>query len=165
MAGALVPNVRHNRDTRMPNLLGGGLLIVAVGSIALALVQGPDWGWGSASTVISFATAVLSSGGFIVRASCSPAPVIDLTLFSDRVFAWANGAMFFTNLAFALQLLGLILWMQDGWNWSALQTGLAVAPGPVMVSVAALGVRPISPSCPKASPPRWASCCSTAAAS
>ena len=30
-------------------------------------------------------------------------------------------------------LLSIVLWMQDVWGWSALATGLAVAPGPIMV--------------------------------
>ena len=30
-------------------------------------------------------------------------------------------------------LLSIVLWMQDVWGWSALQTGLAFAPGPLMV--------------------------------
>jgi hypothetical protein len=108
-------------------------------------VQGPDWGWGSASTVIAFTVTVVSTALFLLRSARAQAPVVDLALFKDRTFARANGAMFFANLAFGLQLLGLILWMQDGWGWSALQTGLAIAPGPAMVSITALGLRPRLP--------------------
>ena len=32
-------------------------------------------------------------------------------------------------------LLSIVLWMQDVWGWSALKTGLGVAPGPVMVPI------------------------------
>jgi EmrB/QacA subfamily drug resistance transporter len=145
----LVPDVRHNHETGIPDLVGGALLILAIGALALALVQGPRWGWGSAATIIAFATAVLSTGLFLARSSRAQMPVIDLTLFRDRTFVWANGAMFFANLAFGLQLLGLILWMQDGWGWSALQTGLAIAPGPAMVSITALGLRPHLPRLPE----------------
>jgi EmrB/QacA subfamily drug resistance transporter len=136
-----VPDVRHDHETRIPDLLGGALLIAAVGTIALALVQGPGWGWSSAATIGCFAVAILATGLFILRSAHSKAPVVDLDLFKDRVFARANGAMFFANLAFGLQLLGLILWMQEGWGWSALQTGLAIAPGPMMVSITAIGLR------------------------
>ncbi len=137
-----VPDVRHNTESRIPDLLGGGLLIVGVGAIALGLVQAPDWGWGSPRTIVSFAIAVIATGLFILRSARNAVPVIDLHLFRDRVFVRANAAMFFANVAFGLQLLGLVLWLQDGWGWSALQTGLAIAPGPAMVSVAAFGVRP-----------------------
>jgi MFS family permease len=30
-------------------------------------------------------------------------------------------------------LLSIVLWMQDAWGWSALRTGLGIAPGPLMV--------------------------------
>lgn len=42
---------------------------------------------------------------------------------------------------FGAQLLGMVLWLQEGWGWSALQTGLGIAPGPAMVSVSAIGLR------------------------
>ena len=37
------------------------------------------------------------------------------------------------SIAFGAMLLSIVLWMQDVWGWSALQTGLAFAPGPLMV--------------------------------
>jgi hypothetical protein len=36
----------------------------------------------------------------------------------------------------------VVLWLQDGWGWSALRSGLAIAPGPLMVPLfAAVGQR------------------------
>ncbi len=37
------------------------------------------------------------------------------------------------SIAFGAMLLSIVLWGQDVWGWSALQTGLGVAPGPLMV--------------------------------
>jgi EmrB/QacA subfamily drug resistance transporter len=142
MAARLVPHVRHHQDTLIPDLFGGALLVLAVGSLALALVQGPVWGWGSTSTITSFVVVAVSAVAFIVRSTRAKAPIVDFNLFRHHTFAWANGAMFFSNLGFGLQLLGLILLMQDVWRWSALETGLAIAPGPIAVSLAALGIRP-----------------------
>jgi MFS family permease len=39
----------------------------------------------------------------------------------------------FFSAAFGAMLLSRVLWMQDVWHWSALTTGLAIAPGPLMV--------------------------------
>jgi MFS family permease len=36
-------------------------------------------------------------------------------------------------VAFGGMLLSRVLWAQDVWHWSALSTGLAIAPGPIMV--------------------------------
>jgi MFS family permease len=40
--------------------------------------------------------------------------------------------IFFTA-AFGCMLLSVVLWEQGAWGWSALQAGLAIAPGPLMV--------------------------------
>jgi hypothetical protein len=116
-------------------------LIIAASALSLAMVQGPEWGWGSVSSLMTFAVSLAAVALFIARCATHPAPVIDLQLFKDRVFARASGAICFGNLAFGLQLLALALWMQEGWHWSALQTGLAIGPGPAMVSIFALGLR------------------------
>src|SRR5258708_32760028 len=49
--------------------------------------------------------------------------------------------MFLISISFGAQLLGLVLWLQQGWGWSAIETGFGIAPGPVMVSVTAIGLR------------------------
>jgi EmrB/QacA subfamily drug resistance transporter len=140
-AALLMPDVRHAVETLTPDLLGGLVLIVAIGALALALVKAPDWGWGSSATLISLATSAAAMAWFVVRSVRHEAPVVHLHLFRNREFAWANVAMFLITAAFAIQLLGLALWLQEGWGWSALQTGLGIAPGPAVVSLTAIGLR------------------------
>ncbi len=137
----LVPDVKQNRETRLPDPLGGVLLTVAAGTLVLALVRGPAWGWDSRSSLTCFAASALGALLFAIHSARSPAPLIDPGLFRSAVFRRATAATFLINLAFGMQLLGLILWMQQGWGWSALHTGLLVAPAPAMVSVTALGLR------------------------
>ena len=149
LAARFVPDVRHNHDTHVPDLIGGAFLILALGTHALGLVEGPVWGWSSTKTIASLVIAAISAVAFVLRSLWAKAPVVDLRLFRTRIFAWSNGAMFFSNVGFGIQLLGLILWMQYGWHWSALQTGLAIAPGPVAVSITALVLRPQLPKLPE----------------
>ncbi|WP_327365280.1 MFS transporter [Streptomyces sp. NBC_01217] len=137
MAARLLPGGRQGTDTRLPDLFGGALLVVAIGSLALGLVQGPEWGWGAAPTVGGFAVAAAALALCLLRSARHPVPVVDLGLLRDRVFAWANIATLLFYAAFAVQLLGLTLWLQQVWHWSAIETGLGVAPGPAMVFVAA----------------------------
>jgi MFS family permease len=42
------------------------------------------------------------------------------------------------SVAFGAVLLSTALWMQQGWGWSALKAGIAIAPGPFMVPVTSL---------------------------
>lgn len=37
------------------------------------------------------------------------------------------------SVSFGAMLLSVVLWAQDVWGWSALRTGLGIAPGPLMV--------------------------------
>ncbi|MBM9503088.1 MFS transporter [Actinacidiphila acididurans] len=141
MAMRTAPDPRHSTETRIPDLLGGAFLMTGIGALTLALVQGPAWGWGSGSIVGAFMVAALALAAAVLRSALASSPVIDLTLFRDRTFTWANIGAFMLSLAFGLQLLGLVFWMQEGWGWSAIRTGLAISPGPVMVSVTSLGLR------------------------
>ncbi|MFE2583830.1 MFS transporter [Streptomyces sp. NPDC059378] len=137
MAVRLLPAGRRSTDTRLPDLLGGALLVVAIGALALGLVQAPEWGWGSGSTIGSFVTAAAALILCLVRSKRHAVPVVDLSLLRNRGFAWANIATLLFYAAFAVQLLGVTLWLQQVWHWSAIETGLGVAPGPAMVFVAA----------------------------
>jgi Major Facilitator Superfamily len=144
-ATSFVPDVRHHSTIKLPDVVGGALLILSIGALALGLVQGSEWGWGSAGTLGSFAVAIVGALLFVARSLSAASPIVDFRLFKDRASARANLPIFLVNLGFGLQLLGLILLMQEAWGWSALQTGLAIAPGPVMVSIAALVIRPRLP--------------------
>jgi MFS family permease len=42
------------------------------------------------------------------------------------------------SITFGAMLLSLVLWEQGVWGWSALATGLAIAPGPLLVPVTAM---------------------------
>jgi MFS family permease len=59
--------------------------------------------------------------------------MIDRSLFRLRPFTGASAVALFFSAAFGAMLLSRVLWAQDVWHWSALKTGLAIAPGPLMV--------------------------------
>jgi MFS family permease len=47
-------------------------------------------------------------------------------------------------VAFAAMILSAVLWCQQVWGYSALRTGLALAPGPLMVPALAVGAGPLA---------------------
>ena len=79
------------------------------------------------------------------RSCCSPAssvhllrhhnPLFDPKLFRIRAFSGASAVALTFSIAFGAMLLSIVLWMQNVWGWSALHTGLAFAPGPLMVPI------------------------------
>jgi EmrB/QacA subfamily drug resistance transporter len=135
LAVRFIPDSRHVQDIRFPDLLGGVVLIVAVGAFALALVEAPDWGWSSSRVIGAFVLAAAAAVVFIWRSARHPVPVIQLGLFRDRIFTAANIAAMLAFAAFSILLLSAILWLQGHWHYSAIRTGLASAPGPVLFAV------------------------------
>lgn len=134
-ARRVVPDSRDLAVTRIPDLLGAVLAAAGIGALALGLVKAPDWGWTSYGVLGSFAVAVVATAGFWLRSSRHPLPVVELALLRVRAFAWSNVTAVLFSVAFAGALLAAVLWLQDVWHWSALRTGLGLAPGPLMVPV------------------------------
>ena len=140
----LLPDSRQPAPGPRPDTLGVVGFTGAVGLLALGLVKAPDWGWSSAGVWGSLAAAVLLMIWCVRRSGPHPAPVVELALLREPVFAAATVASALFAVAFAAMLLSRTLWCQQVWHWSALRTGLAIAPGPVMVPFLAVGVGPLA---------------------
>jgi EmrB/QacA subfamily drug resistance transporter len=125
-----------------PDALGAALLTGGIAALTLALVQGRDWGWGSASTLVVLAGALVVLAAFVWRCLHHHNPLVEPELFRGRAFTGASIVMTLFSIAFGAMLLSIILWAQEVWGWSALTTGLAFAPGPLMVPVMAFLVAP-----------------------
>jgi EmrB/QacA subfamily drug resistance transporter len=128
----------------LPDLIGSGMLMVAIGALTLGLVEAPDWGWGAARTLLAFGAAVLLTAAFVARSARHRSPVLELGLLRVRPFAVSTLAMLVFSAGFAAMLLSIVLWAQTGWGWSALKTGIAFAPGPLMVPLFAIGAGRVS---------------------
>ncbi|MFZ2173688.1 MAG: MFS transporter [Rhodococcus sp. (in: high G+C Gram-positive bacteria)] len=124
-------------DTEL-DLLGAALLTLGIGALSLGLVQGPDWGWTDARIAVAFIVALVSLALFWRSNSRHRAPLLEPALLRVRTFAWSNVTALAFSAAFAAGLLANILWLQQVWGYSALRTGLAIAPGPLMVPVFAV---------------------------
>ena len=62
------------------------LMIIGIGTLVTGIIQGPDWGWGSAMTTAFFAAAVLSLTALYIVESKVKSPIIDFKLFASRGF-------------------------------------------------------------------------------
>ncbi len=134
---------RHNLhessdpDARVPSLVGVVLIAAAAGLLSYSLVGTNDYGWLSARTLSILAAGLVVLAVFVVHQLHTKAPALDLELFRIANFRWANLAMLLFGTAFAALFFGSILFLTDVWNWSVLQAGFGVAPGPVVVGLVA----------------------------
>lgn len=144
VAGArLLPDARPDREGRLPDLVGAALLTVAIGSLALGLVKSDAWGWSSPGVLVSLLAAVALVTAFVLRSARHPAPIVELPMLRTPAFAAATVAALFFTAAFAAMLLTSVLWCQQVWGYSAIRTGLAIAPGPLVVPLLAVNSGPV----------------------
>jgi len=134
-ARLVIPDSRDTAVTRIPDLVGSLLIAIGIGAVALALVKGPSWGWTSTRDLVTFAIGAVGVVGFWVRSARHPLPVVEPALLRVRAFAWSNATAVLFNIAFAGSLLAMVLWLQETWQYSSVKTGLAIAPGPLMVPI------------------------------
>jgi EmrB/QacA subfamily drug resistance transporter len=140
---ALVPARRVLAETRdpargaVPDLIGAALLTAAVALLALGIVQGPEWGWGSAGVAGALAGGAALLALFVARSRTAAAPVVELDLFRVRSFAAANAAMVVYAMAFYALLLCNVLFLTGVWGYDVLTAGIALTPAPLMAAIAA----------------------------
>ncbi len=134
-AAKKVPDSRDPARGTTPDLAGAAVLAIAIGALALGLVKAPDWGWTSGLALTCAAVTLIGIAIFTQRMFSHPHPVLEPALLRVRAFAWSNATAVLFNVAFGASLLAIILYLQDVWGYSALKTGLAVLPGPLMVPV------------------------------
>jgi EmrB/QacA subfamily drug resistance transporter len=141
----LVREIRDETATRFPDAIGAGLLAVAIGLLTLGLSQASAWNW-DGRVIGSFVLAAGLGIAFVWRSSRHPAPVVELALLRERAFALAMAGSVLFWAGFAALLISSALFLTTAWNFSILEAGFGLAPGPALSAVFAgasgrLGVR------------------------
>lgn len=137
--GALLAGRRTLREIREPGALrpdvaGALVLVVAVAALIVAIVQGEDWGWGSAATIGALAASLVAGAVFARRSAAHHAPVVDPAMLRIRGFSVAVAASIVFYIGFAAMLLAGVLFLTGVWHESVLRAGLMLAPGPAMAA-------------------------------
>ncbi|WP_372525671.1 DHA2 family efflux MFS transporter permease subunit [Piscinibacter sp.] len=118
---------------RKVDVVGMALLIVAVGAIALAIVESESPAWTRAQLAAAAGTGVIALVAFIVWARSVREPLVDLGLFRHRTYSAVNAATLSFGIAFAMMFFAFFFYMSNVWHYSQARAGLAIAPGPLMV--------------------------------
>ncbi|MET0683671.1 MAG: DHA2 family efflux MFS transporter permease subunit [Solirubrobacteraceae bacterium] len=121
-----------------PDLLGGALLAGAVGAVALGITKAPDWGWTDERVLICWLGGALALAALGERARRHPAPILEPALLRIRSFGTANASMLLLSAGFYALLLANVLFLTDVWDYTVLEAGFGVTPGPLAATVAAV---------------------------
>ncbi len=88
----LLPKSRDPHQSRL-DVVGALLSIATMVTLVYAIIEAPDNGWGSGTTIVSFVLAAVFLASFIVWERRVAEPMLDLSLFSDRRFSTASGGI------------------------------------------------------------------------
>ena len=125
-------------DIPRPDAWGAALVTAGVALLTFGMVKANEWGWLSAAVVTSLVGSALLLAIFVVHCLRAGNPLVEPALFRIRNFTGTSLVMAPFAIAFGAMLLSLVLWEQTVWGWSALKTGLAIAPGPFLVPVTSM---------------------------
>ena len=125
-------------DAPSPDPWAAALVTAGVAALTYGIVRVNDWGWWSANASAAFGGSAVCLALFVAHCLRSANPFVDPALFRIRPFTGAAVTMAMFSAAFGAMLLSVVLWDQSVWGWSALQIGLAIAPGPLLVPTVSL---------------------------
>jgi EmrB/QacA subfamily drug resistance transporter len=115
-------------DERGLDLLGTTAYVVGLTGLVLAISKGGLTGWNDPVVYAGFAAAVVLLPLFVVVERHGRAPMLDLSLFTDKLFSAASGAAFINGLSrFALMFL-FVFYFQGPQNQSPVMAGIELAP-------------------------------------
>jgi EmrB/QacA subfamily drug resistance transporter len=122
-------------ESRLPDLLGAGMLALGLALITLGIIEGNDWGWTAAATLGCFTAGLALLAAVVLRGRTHPRPIAEPALFAHPSFRIGNlGTLLFAAAFFSI-VLGNVLFLTSIWGYTVLQAGLATLPGPAMSTI------------------------------
>jgi len=124
------------RDGLKIDYIGLGLLATGLGSLEIMLDEGQRNDWFSSHGIVAAALiAAIGLIGVVVWELRQKEPVVDFRLLKDRTFAISTAAMFVLGFVLYGSTMALPLFLQTLLGYTAMQSGLALSPGGLMIMV------------------------------
>jgi EmrB/QacA subfamily drug resistance transporter len=117
-----------------PDVLGAGALILAIGSLVVAIVKGQEWGWASPAILALLAVTAVLLPAIWWRSERHASPIVEPAMLRVRSFGLAVGASVLFFGGFGAMLLAGVLFLTGVWHEQVLTAGLMLFPGPAMAT-------------------------------
>jgi EmrB/QacA subfamily drug resistance transporter len=125
---------RREPGAKRPDVLGAVALMIAIGSLVVAIVKGQEWGWSSPAIISLLVLTAVLLPAIWRRSEHQPAPIVDPAMLRVRSFGLAVGASVLFFGGFGAMLLAGVLFLTSVWHESVLTAGLMLFPGPAMAT-------------------------------
>jgi EmrB/QacA subfamily drug resistance transporter len=136
--------VPESRDANAAPLDWAGLLTatIAIGTLVYTIIEAPGRGWSSTDSLIGFAAAFIAGVLFVRIERRRTHPMLDVSLFGERAFSAASGAVtvaFFALFGFIFLITQYFQFIR---GYGTLSTGARILPVALSIGVASvLGAR------------------------
>ncbi len=132
--------VPESRDPSVPGLDYAGLVLSVAMLVTLTytIIEAPSHGWSSPATVGGFAAAAVLLTTFVLWERRAAHPMLDVTLFKDRRFSAASGAVTITFFALFGFIFLVTQYFQFVRGYGTLSTGARILPVALSIAVASV---------------------------
>lgn len=128
----LAPDAPRQAGTRI-DVIGALLGVAGLGLPVFALIEQPNFGWGSPVIIAALATGGASLVAFVLWERRTSQPMLPLSLFRTRNFSVGNVSTFFVYGGLSIGTFALALFLQQGAGYSATLAGFAMVPSSVVL--------------------------------
>ncbi|MGO9956446.1 MAG: MFS transporter [Solirubrobacteraceae bacterium] len=126
--GLILHEVTGRSEDRTFDYLGTVSFLIGLTGLVFGISKGGIEGWTSPLVVPALIAAAVMLPAFVLIESRHPSPMLDLTIFRNRLFATASGAAFANGLArFALMFV-FVFYFQGVQGNSPILAGVKLAP-------------------------------------
>lgn len=123
-------------DSRSPghvDVPGAILCALGLGGPVFALIEQPQYGWGSARVLVPLLAGIVLLLAFLAWEPRSPQPMMPLHLFRNRNFAVGNVTTFTLYGGLGVATFFLVLYIQQVGGYTPIAAGLALLPITIMI--------------------------------
>lgn len=132
----LLPRIPESSDPEAVgtdrDFTGAGLVVLSLGGISYALIEGPNEGFGGVDWLI-LVTALGALAALVIVERRSNHPLVPFALFASRPFAAANGITLLVYGGMGIVFFLLSIQLQVTAGWSPLLAGAALIPVTVLM--------------------------------
>jgi len=128
--------VRESRDEtvgREIDWAGTAVLTVGLAAGVLALIEGNNWGWGSAPILALIATSIVFLGAFGWVEGKVKAPIVQFEFLRNRDFLGATMVAFVISFAMLGMFFFMALYIQNILGYSPLEAGVRFLPTTIVI--------------------------------
>src|SRR3954454_794109 len=124
----ILHETERSESTHNLDMLGTALYVAGLTGLVLGVSRGGISVWDDTVTIVSLVAAVVLLPAFYVVERRATAPMLDLTIFENRLFAAASGAAFINGLSRFALLFVFVFYFQGAQGDDPITAGLKLAP-------------------------------------